>query len=495
MNNTYEIALKINKRYYFAEFVKKLIALEKNDNQKKLLLQYLLHYNCTHIMGRYSDFWIEKEIIELGRKYVDFNRTKKIEKGSVLFVMTKVGAIGGHTALVNNWMQFDKERSYSIVLTDCSYNEVPDFLKESVKQSGGTITILHGNNEYKKAEALLQYAQCFEKVVLFIHMYDIIPILAFSNKNWKTPVYFYNHANFLFSVGVSISDAFLTLGAYDSVKAKKFRGASNVHILTYPSKNIEENTELTKIKKEVVRNRIISKYKLVNLKYLIVSMGDDFKYKYIPGCDYKKFVIELLKKAPEGTYFLIIGADSNSSRWKEMTDVTKGHAVALGRLDRCLASEIIYSSDAYVASFPMEAAGLEQAWSYNVPVFRYSVTNRGFHVYNEKINYLDITVLIHDIISTLNDRNNYKIVDIKSDVHRSQKKEWLEDLNKIFKQKLIHKCKRFKDKKVITKEEIINCQLLNDVNMYPFNKFDLLNYRYKIILNIIEKILGEENGR
>lgn len=496
MNNTYKIALKINKRYYFAELIKKLVLIEKDDYQKKLLIQYLLHYNCTHVMGRYSDSMLENEIIKLGRKYVNFKPTEEVCPNTVLFVMTKVASIGGHTSLVNNWIQFDSNHIYSIILTDCTYDDVPDFLKESVKQSGGQIIILYGKNEYTKAERLLNISQRFERVILCSHMYDIIPVLAYSNKNFDTPVYFYNHANFLFSIGLSVSDCFLTLCYYDTIKAVKYRGAVNVHTLPYPTMTIEMDNKLRQKPREDVREKIAQKYNLNNLRYLVVSMGDDFKYKKICNYDFQQFVIDFVKEAPEGTYFLIIGADSNSKRWQDMKRKTKGHAIALGRLERKQVSRILYSADMYVISFPMEGAGAYEASNYNVPVYGLNITNRTKNIYNKQIMFSSIAEMKKVMLDVVKKNKNIsKMPHLYDTRYHFCNPNWINDMNKVFGQKIIHKVHKFKDKKIISKEEIINYQLLKNTNMYPFYDSKLLRTRYKFLITLLLCFLGDYYGK
>ena len=76
----------------------------------------------------------------------------------------------------------------------------------------------------QKAEKLANLSEEFERIILFTHMNDIIPILAYSNPGWKIPIYFYNHADFRFSYGFRISDAVLNLGQFDVDKSIRYRG-------------------------------------------------------------------------------------------------------------------------------------------------------------------------------------------------------------------------------------------------------------------------------
>lgn len=491
MKSVQTIKRKVNRRYMYAEFIKQLIRSENDDIQKLLLIKYLLHYNCTHITGRYSDSYLEREIIRLGRKHVCFLPYQRPEKNTVLMVMTGAASIGGHTGLVNNWISFDSSRTYSVVLTN--YSQIPDFLENSVKKSGGRITILHGKNDYARAERLLQISQRFEKIVLFTHMYDVVPLMAYSNVNWRIPIYFYRHANFLFSVGLAISDCLLTLCEYDLKKTIYCTGASNVERLDFPTNVIAAEPELLQMNKSDIKVSIREQYGLADMERLIISMGDDFKFKKIVGYDFQEFVIQLLEKAPADVYFLIIGADKNAERWKKLERKTKGHGVAVGRLERNEVSRLLYAADIFVTSFPMEASGAEEAWMYGVPVFNLNITNRLKGYYNDKTCYRDVEHMSKDILKTLDFPDSYEITELMSKSTHDSKEDWLNDLDNIFAVERVHKIHMFKPRKVIGKEEVINAQLLNKMNLYPFQDLDYMKLRdkYKIILRILEHIWGK----
>ena len=67
-------------------------------------------------------------------------------------------------------------------------------IKEIVEHSGGACIYLSGSY-MERALKLLEISEGFYRVLLFTHMEDIIPVIAYSNPRWKRPVYFYNHAD------------------------------------------------------------------------------------------------------------------------------------------------------------------------------------------------------------------------------------------------------------------------------------------------------------
>lgn len=472
-----ESVQKILDNYKYAEIIKRLIALQVDDKQRLLLIKYLLHYNCNHIIGKYSDEWLEWQIIKLADKYVKyFSVNNDGAAGEVLMVMTSPGATGGHTALVNNWIEFDTSRTYSIVFTEMPAvsNGIPQFLRNTVEKSGGRFYYLHGKDEYERAGELLYLSECFEKIVLCIHMYDVVPLMAYSNKNWKKPVYFYNHANFLFSVGASISDCFLTLCSYDACKARRFRGAENVQVLKMPMKVVEAESRDRELGKDELKSYIIKKYNFDKTDKIILSMGNDFKYKPIKGYDFADFARKLMSRLPEEVRFFIIGADQDRDYWKHLYQDTNGRVQALGVLPREEVTRWMKCADAYVTSFPMTAAGRNEANRYGIPSFTLQITKRVACMEKNNPIYYSVDSMIEDICRYFERPEEYKHVDISEGEYNYSPPEWCRHLNRIFNRKLTHRIHAFKSRMIISKEEKMNVQLL-DEKTYPFYEWEKLS--------------------
>lgn len=446
------------------EKIKKWIKKEKNIKKQKDLIEFYLHFCTNNISGIYSDSWIEKKIIEYGSE-IDFHPNAKTEKDTVLIVMTVASGIGGHTALANNWIQFDKKRKYSIVLTDCSKQIVPDFLKESVKASGGNIYYLKKADNVSKAEELLDIAQSFEHIILNIHMYDMVPIISFGHKNWIKPICFYNHADFLFSVGMSVSDLVFTLNKYDNKRAIENRGAFRAEVLPFPQSEkiyskIEKSTE--QLKKEIGNKYCFD----VNSK-IVLTMGSDFKFIKTERYDFEMFVENVLKDAPQNTYFFLIGANPESKRWTMMKKNTNNHAQALGFLNREEVSRWMKIADAYVTSFPMTSAGSAEARINNIPNFRFSPTGRA----NEYLPKEEIYDSIEDLKNAVVDclyKEKYPHYEIPECAELAKNVEkWCQNYNSLLETVKQHEIHDFNAKQIIENQEIINVQLLRKDN-YPY---------------------------
>ena len=183
-----DVRRRIDLNYQFIKELEKSLDACEGDEEKLELLQ-LIGCGCSeYITGAYSSNILEREIVKIGQ-IIEFSPEEKPQNGKILHVMTRAGKAGGHSTIVYNWIKNDKKRQYSIVFTDMEYWDIPKFILQSVEKTGGTILCLHGNF-LEKAKQLLQFSQKFERIVLHIHMYDIVPLLAYSNKNWQIPVYF-----------------------------------------------------------------------------------------------------------------------------------------------------------------------------------------------------------------------------------------------------------------------------------------------------------------
>lgn len=490
-NNKIEDVKKgIISNYRQGEILKKILEKEEEDFQKLELIEYISFYYTNHITGRYSDDYLESELIRIGQKYVAFEPQKDIRSDEILMVMTQAAETGGHTAIVNNWIRFDKARKYSIVFTEGTIQNVPKFLVETVKESGGELFFLRKRDKIDKAKKLLQISDGFEKIILHVHMFDLIPVLAYANKNWKIPVLFYNHANFRFSIGMSVADIVLNLCKYDHIKTMNCRGVERSRILPYPN-NIKtiEKSDVFSDQKRILKEELAEQYDFPISSRIILSMGADCKFKKIAGYDFSEFVIDLLEELPNNVYFFIIGADKNSERWKDMQKRTKNRARPLGLLPRNEVTKWMKITDAYVDNFPMGAFGASEAKRYGVPCFTLRIFKRGLE-FIEGLACFSIEELKLKVKNSIlgiekeNPTSGGRIED------RNNPYKWCAILNSIMTCEMKHVVHKMSPKAVIGKEEIVNYQLFenNKDITFQYDKWDNLSKRNQFYLLSLEKI-------
>ena len=470
-----EVKERINKNYKCIEEIEKLIAEQKQEDQRLELISLIGLMYSEFVTGVYSSEKLERYISNIGEK-VKLSYNNKILNNKILIVMSKSYYVGGHTVLVHNWIKWDDTKQYSIVFTDSNELDIPDFISEVVNKSRGKIECLKGNY-IQKAQKLEELSQGFQRILLFTHMNDIVPVLAYSNPDWLVPVYFYNHADFKFSYGFQISDAVLNLGQYDVDKSIRYRGVEkNKSIyMQFPGMgDLEQEKNI--ISKDKLRRKINTKYGIKQNVKLIVSMGADFKYESIIGYEFDKYVKKVLEESNGKSVFLIIGADKNKSKWIELENSTGGKARALGVLPREEAELLIGASDLYIASFPMTSAGRSTAESFGVPYLCLNIIGRNVDE-NDIRTANSVDELIEKSIDVLNG-NGEKYLHIPQ-TEQWSKERWLKEWQKVCETFSKHSIQEFHPQRHIEKQEYVNCQLMQEtagrtiayyMSTHPINK-------------------------
>lgn len=453
-----EVEQRINKNYECIQEVERLMPEQKQDNQRLELIALIGYMYSEYVTGVYSSKKLEQYVYNISKK-IDMPIKNKILNHKVLIVMSRAYYVGGHTALVHNWIKWNNKKQYSIALTDSSALDIPDFINAIVNESGGDVVCLKGGY-LEKAQQLAQLSQNFERIILFTHMYDIIPVLAYSNPAWKIPIYFYNHADYKFSYGFQIADVVLNLGRFDVDKTVRFRGIENnksIYMQFPGSGNVCETSIL--VDKNKIHEEINKQYNIKQNTKLIVSMGADFKYESIIGYEFDKYVEKLLNTSNVESTFLIIGADPKKKKWIDLERNTGGRGKALGVLPREKAEMLISASDLYIASFPMTSAGRGIAELYEVPYLCLNIIGRNINPKDIRTAN-SIEELIDKSIDVLNG-NSEKYLNI-TNTEQWSRERWLQEWQKVYETFSTHSIQEFHPQRHIEKQEYVNCQLMQE---------------------------------
>lgn len=459
-----DVEERINKNHKFIKELEKLISDQISDIEKLDLITLIGQFYSVYVTGIYASLELENEIIKIGQS-ITFEKKREPKKNHILIVMTESGAVGGHSVLVNNWMRWDVENSYSVAFTNQNYEDVVDFIKISVESSCGKIFCLEGDY-ISKTKKLMDISQDFQKVLLFTHMYDVVPVLAYGNNRWEIPVLFYNHADFRFSFGFSIADRILELSPYDQDKTERFRGVPKGQsiVVQFPNGGkIVESPDKQKINKRLLNKKelkhlLAEKYGFNENEKLIVSAGADFKYENILGYEFNKFVNVLLDKYNYKANFLIIGADKEKEKWKKLYNVTGGRGRALGVLPRQEMEDLIAVADLYIVSFPMAASGAMVAKKSEVPYLALFIIERGIEAYGENA-ARSIDELLNKSLDILNGNGSNYLT--KKEYYVNQA-EWCSQWKKVLEDANEHSITQISPHRYIETQEYVNCQLMQD---------------------------------
>ncbi len=398
----------IEKNYKFSQVLKEYFFKEKNINVKLKLAKYYATYCWQNRVGFFQDLEFEKELGKISSKYkINTFEIKSICNKRTLHIATEVYSSGGHTRVINNWINFE-EKNQDLLIINSEKSQIESWLEETLKKNAGKIILLRQNNVLEKAKELFNIVQNYERIILHIHPDDIIPILAFSNSKIIEKIYFYNHADHVFWLGVTINKCVLDLTSEGKEFSLKKRGIINSEILSIP---LEEKQQETKI---IDINEIYESYNLRKNSKIIFSMATEFKYNTILDYDFFEFLEKLspfLIKCD--IYFLVAGPNLKNKFWKRIYECSEKRVIPLGVLPKERVKEIWKIVDLYIDSFPMNSyTCLLEAISNNIKCFSLKTPISDLDCL-KKIKVDTTEKLIKEIEKFFIYKNNYKEENIK----------------------------------------------------------------------------------
>ncbi|WP_392479069.1 glycosyltransferase family 4 protein [Nostoc sp. C110] len=309
---------------------------------------------------------LEQLFLALGQKTIQtgfYSRNRISLPGKVnniLHVATSIYSIGGHSRMIWRWIQQDDQRSHSLVLTQQPSVLVPKIMKDAVLKSHGKIYSLNETigDAISWANRLHQIAFSADIVVLHIMPGDVIPIIAFSNKEQSPPIIFVNHADHGMWLGASISDVVANLRFSGMRLSQERRGIA-------PERNKLLPIILNLNRRTLTRIEAKRKLGIDENSVLLLSIARSPKYKTIDGISFADAHIPLLEKYQQAI-LIVIGANQ-SEDWSKAIQHCNGRIKIFPERED---TEVFYqAADIYVDSFPIVSnTSLLEAGSYGVPL-------------------------------------------------------------------------------------------------------------------------------
>ena len=310
-------ALAANRRL----FEQNLIALDRlrDDGERLALIRELILFAQRSGCGYYSSAEIERTLCSIAES-IKADCSAPCEKDHFLIVMSEAYRIGGHTRVVERWIEEDVGHRYSLVLTrQPKTHGVPPRLMEAVKASGGEVVLFDGASDpLINARRLREFACRFEKVVLHIHTDDVVPVLAFGTERFPRPVGLYNHADHLFWIGASVADCVGELRKTGIAFTRQRRGVTDSLLVGIPPE-MRQSCEV--VPKENARRTLT-----------IITCGNAEKYRPVMGIDFLAPVEEILRRVPEAEFVGIGMTFADFPQWRAVNRRVGGRIKLLGQI-------------------------------------------------------------------------------------------------------------------------------------------------------------------
>lgn len=348
--------------------------------------------------GLFASLELEDILLTIGRqiKQTSSDRNQKSSlcktPKKILHVSTNISSpFGGIPRFLRRWMQQDTEREHSLVLTKQAPDEVPKILRELVSNSQGKIYLLNKTigGYVSRAKKLREIAATADIVVLHIWEHDVIPIIAFADKEQSPPVIYINHGDHCFWLGSSVSDIVANLRESGMRFSQKRRGIEAERNMLLPT--ILEPAQRLLSRTEAKRQLGIDENSII-----LLSIARAPKYRKADGISFADAHVSLLKQYKRA--ILIVIGPGGSEDWSTAIEQTQGRIIALGHTED---TAIYYqAADIYVDSYPfVSITSLLEAGSYSVPlVSRYPYSSDACEIFGADMPGLTGNLIrVHDL--------------------------------------------------------------------------------------------------
>jgi glycosyltransferase involved in cell wall biosynthesis len=323
------------------------------------------HAQLNHC-GFFTSPDLENLLVTIGKKTIssDYSPRKTLAEATpkkILHVSTNIGSIGGISRLMWRWIKQDQERSHSVALTRQVAENLPQGLKDAILASQGQIYLLNEQvgGIITRAKRLRECAADADIVVLHTWEHDVIPTIAFAEREQFPPVIYVNNGDHWFWVGTSICDILANLRESGQVLSHQRRGIESQRNLVLP-------TILEPISRKISRLEAKQQLGLDPDSILLLSIARSVKYKTVGNVNFAQAHLPLLNKH-QNAILMVIGAGNSEEDWSEAIALTQGRIRVLGETKDT--ATFYQAADIYVDSFPfVSITSLLEAGSYGVPL-------------------------------------------------------------------------------------------------------------------------------
>lgn len=338
-----------NKISIFRNNFEKILEKLKSKSDSTTKLKYALcaaNYFVEYNTGYFTSSILEKFFIDFANNIKIDLKNINYKKNSILHIMSEGYKTGGHTRVVERWIENAPDnQTHSVIFTWKNTINL-SVLENNVKNKNGKyISLGDIDNITEKATILRKTAMEYEYVVLHTHMQDATPIIAFGTEEFTRPVFLYNHASHMPWLGKSIADLVLDLKESDEVTIHK-RKINNTFFMGIPTKK-------TSFTKTINKNEARKKLNIPLDKKIIVSSGSMSRYINISGNDFTDYLNAIMD---DDTYCYVIGVGRNpeNTSWEKIKKETNNRVITFDLIDFDKGYlDYLMAADLYLDSYPL----------------------------------------------------------------------------------------------------------------------------------------------
>lgn len=329
--------------YKLGDFLKSL-AIQSQDIGKILKIgqAYGSLYSRNNC-GIYRDDLFEERIYNILKQDSCGEEFCKDEK--IIHLISTPYRTGGHTRLLERLLEFLPERSDVLITRPYDVSSV-------ALRHPCTAKIYHSTVGFSIYD-IKKIVDSYPIVCLHIHPDDLVAASAvgWSKQHDNKRVIFINHADHVFSFGISGADVVAEVSAFGMELSSRYR-CCNSYYLGIPI-DIEKFDEINFVKKQ---------------EYVIFSSGNYLKYKPFKNFSFPNIVNNILQEISNVTIY-IIGPQKNDPWWSLAEKKFPERLKIIKNLPYHEYIQLVKSADLYIDSLPMSGGtALPEMRSLGVPV-------------------------------------------------------------------------------------------------------------------------------
>lgn len=238
--------ISINQYFYEYFLNKKILDNPESFSKDDLInrIEILSRFAYLNHTGLFYDVRTEGILLEIGRSINEtINEVDSlIENGdfssthSTLHIATEIYKTGGHTRILAQLVKRSTQVDQYLLLTKQKRDDLPEWFVLETSDKLRIVTLadtLLNNTLLEKALFIRKYSRKFERVLLYVHPYDALPILSFAEVE-TPPVLLENHAHSWFWLGSSIADIVFSHTEFHKELTDKYRPVKRSTLLEIP---------------------------------------------------------------------------------------------------------------------------------------------------------------------------------------------------------------------------------------------------------------------
>lgn len=261
-------------------------------------------------------------------------------KEAILHVATVLYDVGGHTRLLQRWVESDSTSTHCLALTEGG--NVPLGVERPVNEASGSIHRLRGPAR-AAASRLRSLARAHALVVLHVDPNDVVSALAFGDGYAGPPVVYVNHADHVFWLLPSQVSSVISIRRSGHDLAVRARGVP-------PDRSLILPVPLAPAPSRGARAETRRELGLDDSAVLCVTMAAPYKYR---PTAWRPSLLEPISRAlseEPNLHVIAIGPTSQDPPWKELSRAFPSRVRPLGMFVN--ARDVLEASDVYLDSYP-----------------------------------------------------------------------------------------------------------------------------------------------